>query len=129
MDRKSIFTIKGTNIWILCTSIAGNLLFSFFVLIISFLLLGRGDEMASTVQIILLLCEFIVPFVIGWFSGWLAFDDRGPTYGIYGGMASALIVLITLLPNSLVSIMIAIAAIAGGFNGGFLSRYRPRGKK
>jgi len=37
MHWKSIFKMRGTNYWILALSVAANLLWSFFVLVIAFI--------------------------------------------------------------------------------------------
>ena len=129
MNRKSIFNPRGTNIWIIALSVAANLLWSFFVMVIGFIyLLERGDGDIGQAYLGLMIGEFIGPFLIGWFCGWLAFDDRGATYGIIGAFGSVLIILITLLASGWVAILLSIAALAGGFNGGALSRYRGKRK-
>ena len=125
MNWKSIFKIRGTNYWILALSVAANLLWSFFVLVIAFIfLLEAGNGVVGQAYVGLLLGEFIGPFVIGWFCGWLAFDDRGATYGVMGAFGSVLIILLTLLASGWIAILLSIAALAGGFNGGAISRYR-----
>ena len=80
----------------------------------------------EVVQAGLLISEFIGPFLIGWFCGWLAFDDRGATYGVMGALGSVFIILLTLLASGGIVIMLSIAALAGGFNGGAITRYRGR---
>jgi hypothetical protein len=61
----------------------------------------------------LLLSKVIGPFIIGWFCGWLAFDDRGATYGVVGALGSALFILLTLLASGVIAILLSIAALAG----------------
>ena len=127
---KSIFMIHGTNYWILALSAAANLLWSFFVLVIAFIfLLEAGDGDADQVYVGLMIGEFAGPFLIGWFCGWLAFDDRGATYGVIGAFGSVLMILLTLLASGWIAILLSIAALAGGFNGGAISRYRGKRNK
>ena len=128
MNWKSLFDIRNANIWIIALSFAANLIWSFFVMIIAFLVLDVGDKIVGQVQAGLLLSEFIGPFIIGWFCGWLAFDDRGATYGLIGAFGSVLIILITLMASGGIAVLLSIAALAGGFNGGALSRYRGKRK-
>ena len=129
MHWKSLFNLRGTNTWIVALSIAANLLWSFFVMIGGFIyLLERGERDAGQAYIILMVAMFIGPLLIGWFCGWLAFDDRGATYGVVGALGSVLITLLTLLASGWVAILLSIVALAGGFNGGTLSRYRGRRK-
>jgi hypothetical protein len=128
MNLKSLFDLRMTNTWIVALGITANLIWSLFVMIIAFLVLDFGDRSAVGIQAGLLVSEFIGPFIIGWFCGWLAFDDRGPTYGVVGAIGSVLIILITLLASGGIAILLSIAALAGGFNGGVLSNYRGKGK-
>jgi hypothetical protein len=129
MNWKSIFNIRGTNYWILAMSIAANLLWSFFSLVIAFtFLLEAGEGNIGQAYVGLMFAEFVGPALIGWFSGWLAFDDQGATYGVIGAFGSVLMILLTLLASGWIAILLAITALAGGFNGGTLSRYRGRRK-
>jgi hypothetical protein len=77
VNRKSIFDIRGANGWIIALGVVANLLWSFFTLIIAFYILDVSRGTIETVQVGLLISEFIGPFIIGWFCGWLAFDDLG----------------------------------------------------
>ena len=125
MNWKSIFNIRGTNIWIIAMSVAANLLWSFFMIVVGFIyLLDEGGGDVSMAYVGLLFAAFIGPFLIGWFCGWLAFDDRGATYGVIGAFGSVLMILITFLTSGWIAILLVVASLAGGFNGGALSRYR-----
>ena len=128
MNRKSLFDVRGANGWIIALGIAANLLWSFFTLIIAFYILEVSGGTIETIQIGLLLSEFIGPLIIGWFCGWLAFDDRGATYGVMGALGSVLIILLMLLASGVIAILLSIATLAGGFNGGAITRYRGRRK-
>ena len=108
--------------------VAANLLWSFFVMVYGFIQIveaGAGD--ISQAYVILLLGEFLGPFIIGWYCGWLAFDGRGPTYGVVGALGSVLIIFVTLLASGWIAILFSIVAVAGGFNGGAISRFHRRG--
>ncbi len=124
MNRKSLFDIRGANGWIIALGVAANLLWSFFTFVVAFYILDVHDDSIETVQVGLLLSEFIGPFLIGWFCGWLAFDDRGATYGVFGALGSVFMILLTLLASGGIAMLLSIAALAGGFNGGALTRYR-----
>ena len=58
----------------------------------------------------------------------LVFDDWGATYGVIGAFGSVLMILLTLLACGWIAILLSKAALAGGFNGGALSRYRGKRK-
>ena len=109
--------------------IVANLLWSFFALVIAFMfLLDAGEENVSLTYVGLMISEFVGPLLIGWFCGWLAFDDRGATYGVIGAFGSVLMILLTLLASGWIVILLSFVALAGGFNGGVLSRYRGKRK-
>ena len=124
MNRKSIFDVRGANGWIIALGVSANLLWSFFTLIIAFYILDIRGGTIESVQVGLLISEFIGPFIIGWFCGWLAFDDRGATYGVVGALGSVFIILLTLLASGGIAILLSIASLAGGFNGGAITLYR-----
>ena len=127
MLRKSLLDIRGANGWILALSVAANLVWSFFTLVIAFYSLDASGSVIDSVQVGLLISEFIGPLAIGWFCGWLAFDDRGATYGLIGALGSMFMILLYLFTNSGIAVILSVTALAGGFNGGALNRYR--GKK
>jgi len=128
MHRKSLLDVRGANGWILALGVAANLVWSFFTLLIAFYLLDVSGKALDAVQVGLLLSEFLGPLAIGWFCGWLAFDDRGATYGMIGALGSVFIILLYLLTSGGIAILLSVAALAGGFNGGALTRYREKGK-
>jgi hypothetical protein len=128
MNWKSLFDIRSTNTWILALSIMANLVWSFFALLIAFYIADIGKADTGLVQIVLLISEFIGPLSIGWYCGWLAFDDRGATYGLIGALGSVFIILLYLFTSGGIAIILSIAALAGGFNGGAITRYRGKSK-
>jgi len=128
VNRNSLFNIRGANGWVIAMGVVANLLWSFFTLIIAFYALDVSGGTIEKVQVGLLISEFMGPVIIGWFCGWLAFDHRGATYGVVGALGSVFILLLTLLASGGIAILLSIAALAGGFNGGAITRYRGRHK-
>ena len=120
--------MKKCVVAFLALSIAGNLVWSFFAMLIAFYISDVARADIGLVQAGLLLVEFTGAFGIGWFCGWLAFDDRGATYGIIGALGSVFIILLYLFTSGGIAIMLSIAALAGGFNGGAITRYRGKSK-
>jgi hypothetical protein len=123
-----LFDVQGANGWIIALAIVANLFWSFIVLIFAFYILDVSGGTIETVQAGLFIGEFIGSFLIGGFCGWLAFDDRGATYGVVGALGSVFMILLTLLASGAIAILLSIAALAGGFNGGAITRYRGRRK-
>lgn len=128
MNLKKLFDIRNANHWILALSVAANLVWSLFSLMIGYYLLADGDQAIFLLQAAVLLSSFIGPLIVGWLCGWLAFDDRGPTYGVIGALGSVAIILVTFLSTGGIAILLSIAALAGGFNGGMLSLYSVKKK-
>ena len=126
MNRRSLFDVRGANGWIIALGVVANLLWSFLVLIFAFYILRLNGGTITSVQVGLFIAEFIGSFIIAWFCGWLAFDDRGATYGVVGALGSVFMILVTLLASGAIAILLSIAALAGGFNGGTITRYRGR---
>jgi sugar phosphate permease len=74
---------------------------------------------------------FVGTFLVGWFIGKWANDNRGPTYGLISSLGSVALILFIILPaGGNLGLMVAIMALAGGLNGGLASLKRrtpPRG--
>ena len=122
MNAKQLFTLKGINYWYLASAVALNLFWTLgFGLLVTNLFLQQMQANSETFQLILLAASFIGPFLIAWLIGRMAGDGRGPTYGIYGSFGRAVVLGVVALPSGLVGLMLIVAAIAGGLNGGMLS--------
>ncbi len=122
MSFRRLLNLKGIHVWYLASGIALNVFWTLLVgLLISMLFLNQVETDAGMVQVVLIIASFLGPFVIGWIIGKMAGDRRGPTYGVYGSLGSAAILLFTALPTGLVGVMLVIAAVAGGLNGGLFS--------
>lgn len=123
MIVKRIMNLKGINFWYLASGIALNLFWTMVIAMLFsalFLKQAPGGE-GGLMAVLLMLLIFLGPFIIGWIVGNMAADLHGPTYGVYGSLGSAIVLLIAALPTGFTGIMLIIAAIAGGLNGGLLS--------
>jgi len=122
MNFSWLFNLKDINFWYLASVVALNVIWTLgFGLAVSYLLIEQAGTNTGTFQLILLAASFIGPFLIGWLVGRMAADGRGPTYGFYGSLGSVGVLLVVALPSGLIGIMLIVAAIAGGLNGGMLS--------
>jgi sugar phosphate permease len=88
---------------------------------VSIIFLKQWEAGETFVQLALLLACFIGPFLIGWLSSALAADGRGPTYGLYGSLGSIIVLVFVALPTGLLGLMLIVASISGGLNGGLFS--------
>lgn len=122
---KKILNLKGINYWYLASAIALNLFWTIAIaLFLSTLLLKQVQDSTGLMPVILLLATFLGPFMIGWVVGNMAADLRGPTYGVYGSLGGAVILLAVASSTGSMGFILAIVAIAGGLNGGMVSLRR-----
>ena len=125
MSLKRLLDLKGLNLWYLASAIALNLFWTLLVaLFVSMLFIKQIKSGVSTVQMILMVVTFLGPFLIGWLVSSLAADGRGPTYGVYGSLSSVVVLVLVALPTGLLGVMLVVAAISGGLNGGLFSLRR-----
>lgn len=119
VNAKWLLNLKGVNYWYLASAVALNLFWTMGVgLAVTAFFLGQAQRDPGTTQLILLAASFIGPLVIGWMIGQMAADGRGPTYGFYGSFGSVGVLLATALSGGIVGLMMIVAAVAGGLNGG-----------
>jgi hypothetical protein len=83
MNLKRMMNLKNVNIWLIANAFGLNIIYTMVVLFFSLSILGTPEG----VTILMLAC-FTGPFIIGWVITMMAGDGRGPTYGVYGGLAS-----------------------------------------
>jgi hypothetical protein len=122
MNAKYLFNLTGINFWYLASAIALNLFWTLGIgLAVSVLIMQQVQSSAGILQLLLLAASFIGPFLIGFVIGRLAGDGRGPTYGLYGSLGSVGVLLVAALPAGLIGLMMIVAAVAGGLNGGLAS--------
>jgi len=125
MGFKQLFNLNGINFWYLASAIALNLFWTLGTgLIVTYAFMEQVQENPGTFQVILLAASFIGPFLIAWLIGRMAGDYRGPTYGFFGSLGSAGVLLVVALPSGVTGLMLIVAAIAGGLNGGMYSMRR-----
>lgn len=91
---------------------------AFFSLVDSLML--RYGELMQGVDTTLMLGIFLGSLTIGFVVTQIAKDRRGPTYGIYGGIAGMVVIVLMTWKSGLLSALVAFMAIFGGINGGTL---------
>lgn len=90
----------------------------FFSLMDSMML--RYGELMQGVDTTLMLGIFLGALTIGFLITFLAKDHRGPTYGIYGGIAGLIVIVLMTWKSGLLAALVGFMAIFGGINGGTL---------
>lgn len=111
---------RGTKYAYLALGMVANVAWAliYFSLVDS-LILRYGDLMQG-VDTTLMLGVFLGSLTIGFLITQLAKDRRGPTYGIYGGIAGLVVIILMTWRNGLLSALVGFMAIFGGINGGTL---------
>lgn len=120
MKLSRILDPRGTKYAYLALAMVANVAWAliFFSLVDS-LILRYGDLMQG-VDTTLMLGVFLGSLTIGFLITQLAKDRRGPTYGIYGGIAGLVVIILMTWRNGLLSALVGFMAIFGGINGGTL---------
>lgn len=111
---------RGTKLAWLGLAMVANVAWAiaFFSLVDSLML--RYGELMQGVDTTLMLGIFLGSLTIGFVVTQIAKDRRGPTYGIYGGIAGMVVIVLMTWKSGLLSALVAFMAIFGGINGGTL---------
>jgi len=87
----------------------------------------------SGLDVAMILGVFLGAAVIGFMVTLIANDGHGPTYGIYGGLAGLVtVVVLVFMSSAMLAALVGLTAVLGGFNGGMLGeglRYSRHNKK
>lgn len=90
----------------------------FFSLMDSMML--RYGSLMQGVDTTLMLGIFLGALTIGFLITLIAKDRRGPTYGIYGGLAGLIVIVLMTWKSGLLAPLVGFMAVFGGINGGTL---------
>ncbi|MGI6260127.1 MAG: hypothetical protein ACOYKC_09760 [Anaerolineaceae bacterium] len=120
MKLSQMLDPRGTKIAYLVLAMLANIAWAiaFFSLVDSLML--RYGELMQGVDTTLMLGIFLGSLTIGFVVTQIAKDRRGPTYGIYGGIAGMVVIVLMTWKSGLLSALVAFMAIFGGINGGTL---------
>jgi len=129
MKLSKILDPRGTKIAYLLLAMAGNVAWAliFFSLVDS-LVANYGDLMTG-LDTTLMLGIFLGSLTIGFLVAIIAKDKRGLTYGVYGGLAGMIVIGLVTWKSGLLSALISLMAVFGGFNGGSLGEMFRRTRK
>ena len=129
MKLSKILDPRGTKIAYLLLAMAGNVAWAliFFSLVDS-LVANYGDLMTG-LDTTLMLGIFLGSLTIGFLVAIIAKDKRGLTYGVYGGLAGMIVIGLVTWKSGLLSALVSLMAVFGGFNGGSLGEMFQRTRK
>ena len=129
MKLSKVLDLRGTKIAYLGLAMAGNVAMAllFFSLIDS--LVARYGDLVTGLDTTLMLGIFLGSLTVGFFVALIAKDKRGLTYGVYGGLAGMLVIGLMTWKSGLLSALVSLMAVFGGFNGGSLGEMFLRTRK
>ena len=129
MKLSRILDPRGTKIAYLGLAMAGNVAWAllFFSLVDS--LVARYGDLVTGLDTTLMLGIFLGSVTIGFLLSIIAKDKRGLTYGVYGGLAGMIVIGLMTWKNGLLSALVGLMAVFGGFNGGSLGEMYQRTRK
>jgi len=129
MKLSKIVDPRGTKIAYLALAMVVNIAWAllFFGLIDS--LVARYGDLMTGLDTTLMLGIFLGSLATGFLISIIAKDKRGLTYGVYGGLAGMIVIGLMTWKSGLLSALIGLMAVFGGFNGGSLGEMFQRTRK
>ena len=129
MKLSKILDPRGTKIAYLVLAMAGNIAWAllFFSLVDS--LVARYGDLVTDLDTTLMLGIFLGSLSVGFLISIIAKDKRGLTYGVYGGLAGMIVIGLMIWKSGLLSALVGLMAVFGGFNGGSLGEMFQRTRK
>jgi len=129
MKLSKIVDPRGTKIAYLALAMVVNIAWAllFFGLIDG--LVARYGDLMTGLDTTLMLGIFLGSLATGFLISIIAKDKRGLTYGVYGGLAGMIVIGLMTWKSGLLSALIGLMAVFGGFNGGSLGEMFQRTRK
>ena len=129
MKLSKILDPRGTKIAYLGLAMAGNIAWAllFFSLVDG--LVARYGDLVTGLDTTLMLGIFLGALTVGFLVTLIAKDKRGLTYGVYGGLAGMVVIGLMTWKSGLLSALVGLMAVFGGFNGGSLGEMFQRTRK
>jgi len=129
MKLSKVLDLRGTKIAYLVLAMAGNVAMAllFFSLVDS--LVASYGDLVTGLDTTLMLGIFLSSLTVGFFVTLIAKDKRGLTYGVYGGLVGMVVIGLMTWKSGLLSALVSLMAVFGGFNGGSLGEMFLRTRK
>jgi len=120
MKLSKVLDPRGTKIAYLILAMAGNVGWALmFFSMVDNMIASYGD-LVTGVDTTLMLGIFLGSLTVGFLVALIARDKRGLTYGIYGGLAGLIAIGLMTWKSGLLSALVGLMAVFGGYNGGSL---------
>jgi uncharacterized membrane protein len=115
-----LVNLRGLKIWILILAMVVNLALTALLFSGVGMWLSQSGGWSDGMDIVLMLGEFLVCALIGFAVALIVRDRRGPSYAVWGAIASFVLVIILMYQSGLLALLVALMALLGGYNGGML---------
>lgn len=110
--------LRGLKVWVLILAILVNLGLTALLFSGVGFWMSQSGGWAEGMDITLMLGEFLVSALIGFAVTFIAHDRRGPSYAVWGAIASFVLVVILMYQSGLLALLVGLMALLGGYNGG-----------
>ena len=129
MKLSKILDPRGTKIAYLGLAMVGNIAWSLLFFSLVYSLVARYGDLVTGLDTTLMLGIFLCSLSVGFLISIIAKDKRGLTYGVYGGLAGMIVIGLMTWKSGLLSALVGLMAVFGGFNGGSLGEMYQRTRK
>ena len=129
MKLSKILDPRGTKIAYLGLAMAGNIAWALLFFSVVDSLVARYGDLVTGLDTTLMLGVFLGSLTVGFLVSMIAKDKRGLTYGVYGGLAGMIVIGLMTWKSGLLSALVGLMAVFGGFNGGSLGEMFQRTRK
>lgn len=132
MKLNQILDFRGTKYPFIILSMVLNVAWALIFFSLMDTMMQRYGDAMQGVDTSLMLGIFLGSLSIGFLMTLFTKDRRGATYGIYGGIAGLVVIVLMTWRSGLLAPLVGFMAIFGGINGGTLGemyQQLPRKKK
>ena len=120
MKLTQILDFRGTKYPFLILSMVLNVAWALIFFSLMDTMMQRYGDAMQGVDTSLMLGIFLGSLSIGFLMTLFTKDRRGATYGIYGGIAGLVVIVLMTWRSGLLAPLVGFMAIFGGINGGTL---------
>jgi len=117
-NLRNMIDLSNLNVWVAVGALGSGVIAMVAVALGIPALLGPKEDMVGVSQALLLLLTFAATFLTALLTGRIA-RENGVTYGLLGSVGAVVIILVA-MPFGIVTVLLALTAIAGGLNGGMV---------
>ncbi|MCJ7695080.1 MAG: hypothetical protein MUO40_06580 [Anaerolineaceae bacterium] len=130
MKLLKLLDVRGTKYAFLGLSVVANIAWGLIFFSGIDWAMANYPDLVTGLDVTMMLGIFLGSLVIAFTMTSIAKDGCGVTYGVYGGIAGLILVVILLRQSGfLLPALVGLMAILGGFNGGSLGEGYRRARK